>query len=242
MSYGGKIVVHAGDEIRSSYDDDHHAQGREWVLPNIFAPFEAEHELGLEYGSLWDEWMEGMRRQLALLTERYSSQGDLKSGQTVAGADGNQEPETRRSRMSGSFEVGNDDVVEVAWGDPKLMGFCSVCEATPCKAENEYFGTCPICHRNHGCVNLVNESGTWADQYMVCDTHKTCWCFGGNLLTGWIHETPETREASRKKLEMYRVVHPYQGFMDFADDDRNQHHIDTVNAETVEPDTSDDCG
>jgi len=72
MSYGGKIVIHAGQEIRSSYDGDHHAQGREWVLPNIFAPFEAEYELGLECGSLWDEWMEGMRRQLDLLMERYS--------------------------------------------------------------------------------------------------------------------------------------------------------------------------
>ena len=71
MSYGGKVVIHAGNEIRSSYDGDHHAQGREWVLPNIFAPLEAEYDLGLECGSLWNEWMEGMRRQLALLAERY---------------------------------------------------------------------------------------------------------------------------------------------------------------------------
>lgn len=34
MSYGGKMVFHAGDEIRSSRDGDHHAMGREWVLPN----------------------------------------------------------------------------------------------------------------------------------------------------------------------------------------------------------------
>jgi hypothetical protein len=71
MSYGGKRVFHAGDEIRSSFDGDHHAQGIEWVLPNIFAPFRAEYELGLKCGCLWDEWGEGMRRQLALLTERY---------------------------------------------------------------------------------------------------------------------------------------------------------------------------
>lgn len=71
--FGGKIAIHAGDEIRSSCDDDYHAQALEWVLPNIFAPFEAEHSRGLECGSLWDEWMEGMRRQLAVLTESYSS-------------------------------------------------------------------------------------------------------------------------------------------------------------------------
>jgi hypothetical protein len=91
MSYGGKVVIHAGDEIRSSYDGDHHAMGRGWALPSIFAPFQAEHDLGLECGSQWDEWMEGMRRQLAVLTERYSSQGDLKPEQTVAGGDGKQE-------------------------------------------------------------------------------------------------------------------------------------------------------
>lgn len=77
MSYGGKIVIHAGDEIRSSYDGDHHAQGIEWVLPNIFAPFRAEYELGLECGSLWDEWVEGMRRHLAVLAERYGNAADL---------------------------------------------------------------------------------------------------------------------------------------------------------------------
>jgi hypothetical protein len=40
MSYGGKIVIHAGEEIRTSHDGDHHAMGREWVLPNIFAPYQ----------------------------------------------------------------------------------------------------------------------------------------------------------------------------------------------------------
>jgi len=82
---------HAGREIRRSYDGDHHAQGREWVLPNIFAPFNAEYELGLECGSLRDEWMEGMRRQLAVLTESYSSKADPEPKQTVASGDGNQE-------------------------------------------------------------------------------------------------------------------------------------------------------
>ena len=72
MSYGGKRVFHSGDEIRSSRDGNHHAQAREWVLPNVFAPFEAEHELGLECGSLWDEWMEDMRKELEELKTFYS--------------------------------------------------------------------------------------------------------------------------------------------------------------------------
>jgi hypothetical protein len=41
--------------------------------PNIFAPFNAEYELGLECGSLWDEWMEGMEKELAELKQRFSS-------------------------------------------------------------------------------------------------------------------------------------------------------------------------
>jgi len=91
MSYGGKRVVHAGKGICSSYDGDQHAQGIEWVLPNIFAPFRTEYELGLECGSLWDEWMAGMRRQLAGLAERYSSQGDMKPEQEIAVGDGKQD-------------------------------------------------------------------------------------------------------------------------------------------------------
>lgn len=57
-------VIHAGKEIRSLYDGDRHGMGCEWVLPNIFAPFEAEYWLGLEVGSLWDEWVAGMREQI----------------------------------------------------------------------------------------------------------------------------------------------------------------------------------
>ena len=92
LSYGGKRVFHAGDEIRSSRDGNHHAQAREWVLPNIFAPFEAEHELGLEYGTLWNEWVEDMRKELAELKETYGSAADLTPEQKIAAGNGNQEP------------------------------------------------------------------------------------------------------------------------------------------------------
>jgi len=71
MSYDGKIVIRAGDEIRSSHDGNQRAQAHEWVLPNIFAPYRAEYELGLEFGSLWDQWLEGMSKELAALKTYY---------------------------------------------------------------------------------------------------------------------------------------------------------------------------
>ena len=89
--YGGKFVIRAGDEIRSSFDGDYHAQAVEWVLPNIFAPFEAEYKRGLECGSLWDEWMEGMYRQLAVLTVKYGRQGKATLKQKIAVGVGDQE-------------------------------------------------------------------------------------------------------------------------------------------------------
>jgi hypothetical protein len=92
MSYGGKRVFHSGDEIRSSRDGKHHAQAHEWVLPNIFAPFEAEHELGLECGTLWDYWIEDMQKEITELTEMYSSKSDMKPEQKGAVEDENQEP------------------------------------------------------------------------------------------------------------------------------------------------------
>jgi hypothetical protein len=66
-SYQGKKVILAGDEIRCTHDRDHHTQAQEWVLPNIFAPYQAEYELGLEFGSLWDDWVDDMRKEMAEL-------------------------------------------------------------------------------------------------------------------------------------------------------------------------------
>jgi hypothetical protein len=62
--FSGKIVIRAGEEIRSIRDRCR-AQSHEWVLPNIFAPYATEYELDLEFGSLWNEWLEGMRKELA---------------------------------------------------------------------------------------------------------------------------------------------------------------------------------
>jgi hypothetical protein len=53
-NYDAKVVIYAGHEIRSTHDACHQAQFQKWVLPDIFAPYRNEYELGLEFGSLWD--------------------------------------------------------------------------------------------------------------------------------------------------------------------------------------------
>ena len=66
-SSASRRVIRAGKEIRSSYDGSQRAQGYEWILPDIFAPYRAEYELGLEFGSLWDQWLSEMQAELAAL-------------------------------------------------------------------------------------------------------------------------------------------------------------------------------
>jgi hypothetical protein len=68
-NYDGKKVIHAGNNIRCSYDGDHRAQAQAWVLPDIFAPYLTEYLLGLEFGSLWDKWVEDMRTAVEELAE-----------------------------------------------------------------------------------------------------------------------------------------------------------------------------
>jgi hypothetical protein len=62
-----------GRKIRHIHDGDQQAQGSEWVLPNIFAPYRSEYDIGAEFGSLWDSWLMGMKVAVATLTERYSA-------------------------------------------------------------------------------------------------------------------------------------------------------------------------
>ncbi len=56
-SYAGRLVIRAGEEIREVYDGNQQAQSHEWVLPNIFAPYRAEYDRGLAFGSLWEQWV-----------------------------------------------------------------------------------------------------------------------------------------------------------------------------------------
>ena len=56
-SYSGRQVIRDGDVIKRIHDGPHQAQAIDWVLLDIFAPFKAEYELGLEFGSLWRQWL-----------------------------------------------------------------------------------------------------------------------------------------------------------------------------------------
>ena len=66
-------VIRAGQEIRSVYDGNQQDQGQEWVLPNIFAPFWSEYQLGLVCGSLWNQWLCEMQAELANLKDYYGA-------------------------------------------------------------------------------------------------------------------------------------------------------------------------
>ena len=57
-SYSGKMVIHAGEVVQEVFDGNQRAQSLDWVLLDIFAPFKAEWDRGLEFGSLWREWAE----------------------------------------------------------------------------------------------------------------------------------------------------------------------------------------
>ena len=73
MSYAGKSVIKEGREIRQIHDGNQQAQGSEWVLPNIFAPYESEYQTGQEFGLFWDSWVLGMEDALSVLKSRYGT-------------------------------------------------------------------------------------------------------------------------------------------------------------------------
>ncbi len=56
-SYSGKYVIRAGEIVQRIHDGRQKAQGMEWALLDIFAPFRAEWDADLEFGSLWGEWL-----------------------------------------------------------------------------------------------------------------------------------------------------------------------------------------
>jgi hypothetical protein len=70
-SYAGKTVIYAGREIRHIHDGNQQAQGLEWALPDIFAPFKSEYYSGAEFGSLWGSWLIEMEGAVAKLREQY---------------------------------------------------------------------------------------------------------------------------------------------------------------------------
>lgn len=73
MSYSGRMVIRGGQEIRHILDGHQQAQGYDWALLDIFAPYRAEYVNGAEVGSLWESWLIAMERALAELKECYGA-------------------------------------------------------------------------------------------------------------------------------------------------------------------------
>jgi hypothetical protein len=56
-SYSGRRVIRAGEVVQEVHDGDQKVQSLDWILIDIFPPFFAEYYDGLEFGSLWQEWL-----------------------------------------------------------------------------------------------------------------------------------------------------------------------------------------
>jgi len=60
-SCSGKQVIRAGEVVQQIHDREHKSQAVDWVLLDIFAPFRAEYYAELEFGSLWQQWLNDVR-------------------------------------------------------------------------------------------------------------------------------------------------------------------------------------
>jgi hypothetical protein len=82
-SYAGKSVIRGGREIRHIYDGNQQAQGREWVLLDIFAPYRTEYDMDADFGIFWDAWLLELEGAVGKLKKRY---GTPKAGTTCQSA------------------------------------------------------------------------------------------------------------------------------------------------------------
>lgn len=84
-SFSGKKIIKGGLEVRSTRDGNQRAQGYDWVLPDIFAPYRAEYNNGVDFGSLWDQWLSEMRSELAALKALYAGSDGAEPKGSVGG-------------------------------------------------------------------------------------------------------------------------------------------------------------
>jgi hypothetical protein len=67
-------------------------------------------------------------------------------------------------------------------------------------ASDDYFGSCPNCHRNDGYENVGS------DHWFVCHQHRVKWCVGSNLFSSWRDQTDQERALVIARLATYREV------------------------------------
>ena len=72
FSYSGKKVIRGGEVIQQIHDGEQPAQGVDYCLVDIFAPFQAEYYAELECGSLWQEWLGKMAAAIGELKGQRS--------------------------------------------------------------------------------------------------------------------------------------------------------------------------
>lgn len=60
FSYSGKKVIRADEVVQHIHDGSQKAQAVDWVKLDIFAPFRAEYDARLPFGSLWKQWVDDM--------------------------------------------------------------------------------------------------------------------------------------------------------------------------------------
>jgi hypothetical protein len=66
----------------------------------------------------------------------------------------------------------------------------------------DYFGGCPHCGKNDGCLNYGR------DHYFICRKHKVYWYAGSNLFSGWRDENETIWRENASLLETYTEVKP----------------------------------
>jgi hypothetical protein len=73
-SYSGKLVIRAGEVVQEVFDGDQQAQGLDWALLDIFAPFRAEYYgEEHEFGSLWTSWLDAIVAAAKALKDEQDS-------------------------------------------------------------------------------------------------------------------------------------------------------------------------
>ena len=70
------------------------------------------------------------------------------------------------------------------------------------KQEPGYFGGCPECGGDDGCLNVGRN------HWFKCDEHKTTWWVGSNLFSFWREETEADWQLNADRLDGHRIVKP----------------------------------
>jgi hypothetical protein len=71
--------------------------------------------------------------------------------------------------------------------------------------DDDTFGVCPICHKYDGHANAGRSHRYY------CKEHKTSWCIGSNLFSGWREQTEDEQRQIWDEIGLnnFKDVEPY---------------------------------